>query len=396
MASVTIGLENCLQSPPKVLRDAARFGLLANQASVNTEFEYASTLLARRFPGRLAALFSPQHGFWGEQQENMIETGHSRDAELGVPVYSLYSETRKPTPAMLQGLECLVIDLQDVGTRIYTFAWTMMACLESCAVAGIPAVVLDRPNPLGGEAVEGPLLDLHYASFVGRSPIPMRHGLTIGELARWLNVEHKIGADLHVVKMIGWSRRMLWPEAGRSWVLTSPNLPRWEGCLVYPGQVLLEATNVSEGRGTTTPFEVLGAPFVGPVKLQAGLEPFKLKGLRLRPIRFLPTFHKWRDKSCAGLNLHVIDASTFQPVRTTLALITTIRRLWPREFAWRDPPYEYETIKAPIDILFGNCRFREALARDEIKTPADLDDLLFLDKAAWRKQVTEHLLYGDS
>ena len=394
MASVTTGLENCLESPPKVLRDAARFGLLANQASVNKEFEYASTLLARRFPGRLAALFSPQHGFWGEQQENMIETGHGRDAVLGVPVYSLYSETRKPTPAMLQGLECLVIDLQDVGTRIYTFAWTMMACLEACAAAKIPVVVLDRPNPLGGDSVEGPLLDLHYASFVGRSAIPMRHGLTMGELAQWLNAEHKIGADLHVVKMSGWSRRMLWPETGRTWVLTSPNLPRWEGCLVYPGQVLLEGTNVSEGRGTTTPFEVLGAPFVSPMKLLAGLEPFKLTGLRLRPVRFLPTFHKWRDKSCGGLYLHVTDPATFQPVRTTLALITTIRRLWPSEFAWRDPPYEYETVKRPIDILFGNCRFREAIERDAVKTPADLDELLFLDKAAWRKQVAEHLLYG--
>jgi uncharacterized protein YbbC (DUF1343 family) len=394
MPSVTTGLENCLESPPKVLRDAARFGVLANQASVNNDFEYASTLLARRFPGRLAALFSPQHGYWGEQQENMIETGHGRDAVLGVPVYSLYSETRKPTPAMLQGLDCLVIDLQDVGTRIYTFAWTMMACLEACAAAGIPVVVLDRPNPLGGDSVEGPLLDLHYASFVGRSAIPMRHGLTLGELAQWLNAQHKIGAALHVVKISGWSRRMLWPETGRTWVLTSPNLPRWEGCLVYPGQVLLEGTNVSEGRGTTTPFEVFGAPFVDPMKLLAELGPVKLTGLRLRPVRFVPTFHKWRDKSCGGLYLHVTDLSTFQPLRTTLALVTTIRRLWPSEFAWRDPPYEYETVKRPIDILFGNCRFREALERATVKTPADLDELLFLDKPAWRKQVAEHLLYS--
>jgi uncharacterized protein YbbC (DUF1343 family) len=295
---------------------------------------------------------------------------------------------------MLQGLECLVIDLQDVGTRIYTFAWTMMSCLEACAAARIPVVVLDRPNPLGGDAVEGPLLDLHYASFVGRSAIPMRHGLTMGELARWLNSQHRIGADIHVLKMSGWSRHMLWPETGRTWVLTSPNLPRWEGCLVYPGQVLLEGTNISEGRGTTTPFEIVGAPFVSPMKLLAGLEPFNLTGLRLRPVRFLPTFHKWRDKSCGGLNLHVIDTATFQPVRTALALITTIRRLWPDEFAWRKPPYEYESVKPPIDILFGNCRFREALEKNAVKLPADVDDLLFLNKAAWRKQVAEHLLYG--
>jgi uncharacterized protein YbbC (DUF1343 family) len=393
MATVVIGLENCLESPPNVLTAAARFGLLLNQASVNKDFEYASVLLAHRFPGKLAALFSPQHGFWSEQQENMIETGHGRDETLGVPIYSLYSETRKPTPAMLKGLGCLVVDLQDVGTRVYTFTWTMMGCLEACAAAGIPVVVLDRPNPLGGESVEGPLLDLHYASFVGRSSIPLRHGLTMGELARWLNAHHKIGADLHVVKMTGWARRMLWPQTGRIWVPTSPNLPRWEGCMVYPGQVLLEGTNLSEGRGTTTPFEVCGAPFVNPRKLLAELAPFRLAGLRLRPIRFEPTFHKWHGKSCGGLYLHVTDPQTFRPVRTTVALLTAIRHLWPRQFAWRDPPYEYEKVKKPIDILFGGCTLREALDRGMIRTPADVDDLLKLDAAGWRQQVADHLLY---
>jgi uncharacterized protein YbbC (DUF1343 family) len=393
MPSVTIGLETCLESPPKVLVGAARFGLLLNQASVNKDFEYASTALARRFPGKLAALFSPQHGLWSEQQANMIETGHSRDENLGVPIHSLYSETRKPTAAMLKGLECFVIDLQDVGTRIYTFVWTMMGCMEACAAAGIPVVVLDRPNPLGGEAVEGPLLDLHYASFVGRSAIPMRHGLTMGELARWLNARHKIGADLRIVKMAGWSRRMLWLQTGRTWVLTSPNLPRWEGCLVYPGQVLLEGTNLSEGRGTTTPFEVFGAPFIDPMKLLAELKPFQMAGLRLRPIRFLPTFDKWQGKSCGGLYLHVTDPQAFRPLRTTMALLAAVRRLWPKDFSWRDPPYEYEKVKKPIDILFGNCTFREALDRDAIKTPADLDELARLDAAAWRKEVADYLLY---
>jgi uncharacterized protein YbbC (DUF1343 family) len=393
MATVITGLENCLESPPRVLAAAARFGLLLNQASVNKDFEYASVLLSRRLPGKLAALFSPQHGFWSEQQANMIETGHGRDEDLGVPIYSLYSETRKPTPTMLRGLECLVVDLQDVGTRIYTFAWTVMGCLEACAAAGIPVVVLDRPNPLGGEAVEGPLLDLHYASFVGRSPIPLRHGLTMAELARWLNARHKIGADLHVVKMTGWTRRMLWPQTGRTWVLPSPNLPRWEGCLVYPGQVLLEGTNLSEGRGTTTPFEVFGAPFVNPAKLLAELKLFQLAGVRLRPVRFEPTFDKWQGKSCGGSYLHVADPQAFRPVRTTLALLAAVRRLWPRQFAWRDPPYEYEKVKKPIDILFGNCTFREALDRDALKTPADLDEVLKLDAVGWRKQVADYLLY---
>jgi uncharacterized protein YbbC (DUF1343 family) len=294
---------------------------------------------------------------------------------------------------MLRGVECLVIDLQDVGTRIYTFAWTMMHCLEACAEARIPVVVLDRPNPLGGELFEGPLLDLHYASFVGRSSVPMRHGLTMGELARWLNARHKIGAELSVVPMTGWRRHMLWPETGRTWVPTSPNLPRWEGCTVYPGQVLLEGTNLSEGRGTTTPFEMFGAPFVNPLKLLEELEAFRLAGLRLRPIRFEPTFHKWQGKSCGGLYLHVTDPPAFQPLRTTLAFLTAVRRLWPKDFAWRDPPYEYEKEKKPIDILFGNCTFREALDKGAIKTPADLDELTTLDRTAWRKQVADFLLY---
>ena len=392
MARVMIGLENCLESPPKVLK-GSRFGLLLNQASVNKDFDYASDLLAARFPGKLTALFAPQHGLWSEQQENMIETGHGRDEQLGVPIYSLYSETRKPTAAMLKGLECLVIDLQDVGTRIYTFAWTMMYCLEACAAARIPVVVLDRPNPLGGDVFEGPLLDPHYASFVGRAAIPMRHGLTMGELARWLNVREKIGATVEVVKMTGWKRRMTWPETGRTWVPTSPNLPRYEGCTVYPGQVLLEGTKLSEGRGTTTPFEVFGAPFLRPAKLLEELTPFKLTGVKLRPIRFEPTFHKWRGKSCGGLYLHVTDETTFRPLRTTLALLTAIRRLWPKEFAWRDPPYEYEKVKKPIDILFGSCTFREMSDKGEIKTPADLDAVVKLDAAAWRKQVAESLLY---
>jgi uncharacterized protein YbbC (DUF1343 family) len=215
----------------------------------------------------------------------------------------------------------------------------------------------------------------------------------MAELARWLNGRHKIGADLHVVKMTGWTRRMLWPQTGRTWVLPSPNLPRWEGCLVYPGQVLLEGTNLSEGRGTTTPFEVFGAPFVSPAKLLAELKSFQLAGVRLRPIRFEPTFDKWQGKSCGGLYLHVTDPQAFRPVRTTLALLTAVRRLWPRQIAWRDLPYEYEKVKRPIDILFGNCTFREALERDAIKAPADLDEVLRLDAVGWRKQVADYLLY---
>ena len=322
----------------------------------------------------------------------MIETAHGRDPVLGVPVYSLYSETRKPTPAMLEGLECLVIDLQDVGTRIYTFAWTMMACLESCAAARIPVVVLDRPNPLGGDSVEGPLLDLHYASFVGRSAIPMRHGLTMGELAQWLNAQHKIGADVRVVKMSGWFRRMLWSQTGRTWVLTSPNLPRWEGCLVYPGQVLLEGTNVSEGRGTTTPFEVVGTPFVSPMRLLAATsEAFNLTGLHLTGA-FPPDISQVAGQELRRPVPSCRRPLTFRPLRTSLR-----------------PHYHYPpSVAERIQLAKAAIRIRIRETADRypfrqlpvprgieriVKRKANSTICLFLNQAAWRKQVAEHILY---
>src|SRR5690606_26993572 len=204
---------------------------------------------------------------WGLQQANMIESPHGFEDALRLPVYSLYSQTRRPTPEMLEGLDALVVDLQDAGARVYTVAWTVSYCLEACGEAGMPLVVLDRPNPVGGQAIEGPLLDPNYASFVGRAAIPMRHGLTLGELTRWLNQALSIGCEVLVVPMLGWQRSMLWPETGRIWTAPSPNLPRWEGVLFYSGCVLFEGTNISEGRGTTTPFECIGAPFIKPAQL---------------------------------------------------------------------------------------------------------------------------------
>src|SRR5262245_11807688 len=291
VASVQIGLERCLVQPPAILR-RGRFGLLMNQASVSVTFQYACDLLAERFPGQLAAIFSPQHGLWGEQQANMIESPHGWYEPLGVPVYSLYSETRRPTSQMLQGLDCLVIDLQDVGTRVYTFIWTVQQCLISCAAAKVPVVVLDRPNPLGGEVAEGPLLEAGYESFVGGASIPLRHGLTVGEVARLVNQEQQIGAELIVVPMEGWRRSMPFDDSGRAWVAPSPNMPRVTTALLYPGQVLLEGTNLSEGRGTTLPFEVVGAPFIDPQRLCDELKSAELPGLAIRPIRFVPTFDK--------------------------------------------------------------------------------------------------------
>jgi uncharacterized protein YbbC (DUF1343 family) len=391
MPPVTLGLEHCLEHPPDVLR-AGRFGLLMNQASLDRRFRYAHDVLAERFPRQLAALFSPQHGLWSEQQANMIESPHGFEDRLRIPIYSLYSQTRQPAPDMLRGLDALVVDLQDVGTRVYTFAWTISYCLEACAKAKIPLVLLDRPNPLGGRIVEGPRLDPAFASFVGRSSIPMRHALTLGELTLWLNEELEIGGEVIVLPMLGWRREMLFAETGRTWVCPSPNLPRLEGVLLYPGGVMLEGTNLSEGRGTTTPFEIVGAPFIDPRRLAEALAAFTLPGVALRPIRFVPTFDKWRGVSCGGVYLHVTDPAAVRAYRTTVALLATVARLWPKQFEWLPPPYEYETVKPPIDILSGSRRLREAIAAGEIRTDSDLDALTTAP-ADWLAAVATCRLY---
>ncbi len=377
---VRVGLERCLETPPEVLR-GARFGLLCNQASVDAEFGFAYERLAARFPGQLAALFGPQHGFLSEQQDNMIETGHAREPRLQVPVHSLYAEGRKPTAAQLEGLDVLVVDLQDVGCRVYTYVWTLLYCLEACAEQRIPVLVLDRPNPLGLARVEGAVLDPDFASFVGLHPLPMQHGLSLGELAHLLNAERGIGAELHVVPCSGLDRHTTWRETGRAWIPPSPNLPRIEGVDVYCGQVLLEGTNLSEGRGTTTPFELCGAPFIEPYRLRDALVERQLQGVAFRPVRFEPTFQKWQGQSCGGLFLHVTDRATFAAYRTTLTLLACVRALWPKDFAWRQPPYEYEAEKLPIDILTGGTAVREAIDGGEDPAPhAQVDATAFAER----------------
>jgi len=389
-ASVTIGLENCLGSVPEILC-GARFGLLANQASVDRRFRYCHDLLSAALPGQLAALFSPQHGLWSEDQDNMIETAHARHRQLDIPVYSLYAESRKPSAESLRGLDCLVVDLQDVGTRVYTYIWTLSYCLEACQERGIPMVVLDRVNPLGGSRVEGPRLKTPYASFVGRAPVPMMHGLTIGEMARHLNASMGIGARVEVVPITGWRREMTYRDTGRQWIPPSPNLPRIEGVGLYPGMVLVEGTNLSEGRGTTTPFEVVGAPFVDPFALADALSQWDLPGLAVRPLTFKPTFQKWQGRQCGGVFLHVLDDLVFRPYRTAVVLLACVRRLCPKDFQWLPPPYEYEREKMPIDILSGGCELREGLQND--LTPSLLEELTALDEDGWWSEVGPHLCY---
>jgi uncharacterized protein YbbC (DUF1343 family) len=291
---------------------------------------------------------------------------------------------------MLDGLDLFVVDLQDVGTRVYTFAWTVKECLLACAERGLPVLVLDRPNPLGGVATEGAPLDERFQSFVGGASIPMRHGLTLGELATLLNDTQAIGAEVSVVEMRGWRRAMLFAETGLKWVPPSPNLPTRKSTLVYPGQVLLEGTNLSEGRGTTTPFELVGAPFLNPFDLADALNSRDLPGVRFRSVRFRPTFEKWSDTVCGGVCLHVTDPHAFRPYRTTLEILSAIWQCAPEEVAWNDPPYEYETERIPIDLISGDNRLRtwldgqRSLSDEQIEQLCDTSDWSARAKASHR------------
>ena len=323
----------------------------------------------------------------------MIESPHGEYPPLGIPVYSLYAESRRPTPEMLRGLDCLLVDLQDVGTRIYTFIWTMLECLRACADANVAVIILDRPNPLGGAIIEGPLLEPEYRSFVGNAPLPMRHGLTIGELASLFVSEDRINCNLHVVRLAGWQRDMLFADTGLPWTAPSPNMPRLETTLVYPGQVLLEGTTLSEGRGTTLPFEIAGAPGIDPWEFTREAGRHEHPGVTLRPIRFTPTFDKHRGQSCGGVALQLVDPRRVRSVRLTLALLDAARRLAPRQFQWLPPPYEYEFHKPPIDILYGSDRLRRRFHSPHPLSANDLAELTHCDLAAWRERTRPHRLY---
>jgi uncharacterized protein YbbC (DUF1343 family) len=356
-----------------------RIGVVCNPASVDADLHHVTDRVAAHSGATLAAIFGPQHGLRSDVQENMIESAHGQDDVRRVPVYSLYSETREPTADMLNGLDTLVVDLQDVGTRIYTYIYTMANCLTAARKHGLRVIVCDRPNPIGGIAVEGPMLSHGYESFVGLYPIPMRHGMTIGELARLFNDEFGIGADLEVSAMSGWRREMHFDDTGIPWVLPSPNLPTLDSAMVYPGAVLFEGTNVSEGRGTTRPFELLGAPWVTAEPFADAMNRLELPGVRFRPTVIEPTFHKHARTSCGGCQIHVIDRGTFRPVETGVALLIAFRASDPGRFAWREPPYEYEAVKLPIDILAGSAALREHIeAGDPARGIA----------ASWERPVT--------
>ena len=360
MNQVLTGLDVMVAADFAPLR-GRRLGLLAHPASCDRRLRRAWNLLDTAAAADLRVLFGPQHGFHGETQDNMIEWEGYIDGGTGVRVHSLYGEHRKPTAAMLDGIDTLVVDLQDVGARYYTFIWTVLLCLEACAEQGKQVVVLDRPNPLGGEVSEGTVLDPAWTSFVGLAPIPMRHGLTVGELALFFRQWRGLDVDLEVVRMQGWNRGMDFEATGLPWILPSPNMPTIDTAFVYPGGCLLEGTNLSEGRGTTRPFEIFGAPWIDPDTLVHELRGWNLPGVVWRPLSFEPTFHKFAGQSCGGVQVHVTDRRAFASVTEYTAAIGAIRKLHPDEFAWREPPYEYETERLPVDILAGGPQWREQL-----------------------------------
>lgn len=355
-----LGLDVLLESKLQLL-DASRVGLIVNPASINSRFEHAADLFHQQPRINLSALFGPQHGIRGETQDDMIEWRTFRDKRTALPAYSLYGETRKPTLEMLADVDVLVFDVQDVGTRVYTFVYTMALAMEAARECGKRFIVLDRPNPIGGVEIEGGILEPEFRSFVGMFPIPMRHGMTIGELALMFNREFGIGCELEVVKIEGWRREMLYEETRLPWVMPSPNVPTVDTTVVYPGSVLFEGSNVSEGRGATKPFEIIGAPYVEPNELVETLKKDRLPGVIFRPLHFQPTFHKFSGELCGGLQIHVTDRNAFKPVITGVAIISAIRRLYPDRFEWKRPPYEYVYDKPPFDVISGCSRLREQI-----------------------------------
>ena len=357
---VKLGLEKLLEGDLSLLK-GARVGLICNQASVNHDFRHAADLLYEHPNIDLRALFGPQHGIRGDVQDNMIETDHTVDRETGLPIHSLYSETREPTEAMLSDVDVLVFDMQDVGCRIYTFAYTMANCMVAAQRFGKKVIVCDRPNPINGMSVAGNVLEPEQASFVGQFAIPTRHGMTLGELARLFNEHFEINCELEVIKMEGWQRSFWYDQTDGPWVLPSPNIPTLDSATVFPGTVHFEGTQVSEGRGTTRPFELIGAPYIDPETYARGLNDLNLPGVFFRSCIFRPTFQKHAGTSCGGVQIHVTDRNAFEPVMTGIAMVKMAYDLYPKEFRWKEPPYEYVYDRNPFDVIAGTSRIREAI-----------------------------------
>ncbi|MGV3533134.1 MAG: exo-beta-N-acetylmuramidase NamZ family protein [Chthoniobacteraceae bacterium] len=351
---VRLAIDDLESNWPAHLR-GCRLGAVLHPASVNSRLEHTSRVLERHSGTlfQLRALFGPQHGYLGQTQDNMIEWRGYEHPRLGIPVYSLYGEHREPTPEMVAGLDALLVDLQDIGARYYTFIWTLYLCMRACEAAGVTVIVHDRPNPLNGIAEEGPLLDPAFASFVGLHPLRIRHGKTIGELARLFQQEAFPDCRLEILPMRGWEREMWFNDTGLPWVMPSPNMPTLDTAIVYPGMCLLEATNLSEGRGTTRPFELFGAAWIDAEHLAQTLNQLALPGVFFREAYFQPTFHKFAGELCGGVQIHVTDRDTYLPFRTAMEILRHVLERYAANFEWKPPPYEYELERLPIEILLG-------------------------------------------
>jgi len=373
---VKLGLETLLEESNSVLR-GARIGLICNQASVDHSYRHAADLLHNDPHIDLRALFGPQHGIRGDVQDNMIETGHGVDRQTGLPVHSLYSETREPTEAMLADVDTLVFDMQDVGCRIYTFIYTLANCMRAAKRLDKRVVVCDRPNPINGVQMAGNILEPEYASFVGQFPLPTRHGMTVGELAQMFNQHFRIECELDLVPMTGWRREFWHDETDAPWVLPSPNMPTLDSATVFPGTVHFEGTQMSEGRGTTRPFELIGAPYIDPDAYAEKLNGLNLSGVYFRSCVFQPTFQKHAGTSCGGVQIHVTDRDAFEPWFAGIAMAKFAHDMYPDHFRWKIPPYEYVYDKNPFDVISGTAKIREAFEKrtdlstigDETKAP---------------------------
>lgn len=360
---VEFGIDVFLKNHTRTLK-GARLGLLCNHASVNCDLIHSRFLIGQTEALQLDCLFSPQHGFAAEKQDNMIESDNRVDRATGLKVFSLYGNHRKPTQEMFDNIDVLLVDLVDVGTRVYTFMYTVAYCLEAAATYGKKIIILDRPNPIGGLEVEGNIVRESLTSFVGLYSIPMRHGMTLAELALLFNNEFGIGAALEIIPMSGWKRQLYFDETGLPWVFPSPNMPTLDTALVYPGQVIWEGTNVSEGRGTTLPFELVGAPYWDVDAIAERLNEYDLPGCLFRAVMFEPTSGKWAGNTCNGFHLHVTDRNRFRPYRTSLALYQSVYRLFPGDFRYKEPPYEYEFEKLPMDLIIGDQGIRRQLEQN--------------------------------
>jgi len=392
-AAVRSGLEVLAAGGFAPLR-GKRIGLVCNPTAVTRRLVHAADLLQAAPGVRLALLLGPEHGVRGDAQYMAAVGSDPRDARTGVPVASLYGprlDSLRPAPGLLADLDALVFDIQDVGSRYYTYQATMMLCMEAAAAAHVAFVVLDRPNPLGGSKVEGPRLRPGFESFCGLHDLAVRHGLTVGELARLFRAERQLEVELTVVACRGWRRGMGFRDTGLPWVFPSPNMPTPETALVYPGTCLLEGTNLSEGRGTTRPFELMGAPWLDGHRLAGDLARERLPGVAFRPVSFVPTWDKHAGVRCHGVELHVVEATRFQPFRAGLACVLHARRQAPERFAWRSEPYEFVSGVPAFDLLCGSDR--ERLAIEAGATLSELVRPLPPEERAFERRRRPFLMY---